>query len=44
MKLFFGLTLLCYLFIVGPHWPADCKGIMAIIYGGVWFNLEMKTA
>ncbi|MBU8933969.1 MAG: hypothetical protein KOO62_08165 [candidate division Zixibacteria bacterium] len=44
VKLFFGLTLMCYLWMVGGHWPADCKGILAMIYGGVWFNLELRTA
>jgi len=44
VKLFFGLTLLCYLFMIGNNWPADCKGILTILYGGVWFNLELRTA
>ena len=44
VKLFFGLTLICYLWMVGGHWPADCKGILTMIYGGVWFNLELRTA
>ena len=43
VKIFFGLTLLCYIYMLGQGWAADIKGIMTIIYSGVWVNLELRT-
>jgi len=43
VRIFFGLTLLCYLYMVGSSWPADVKGILTLIYGLIWFNLELRT-
>ena len=43
VKTFFGLTLACYLYMLGPHWPVDVRGILTLIWCGTWFNLELKT-
>ena len=44
VKLFFGLTLYCYLYMLGSSWPIDTKAIMTICYGYIWFNLELQAA
>jgi hypothetical protein len=44
VKMFFGLTLVCYLFMLGTSWPADVKGIITFIYCLTWFHLEFETA
>ena len=44
VKIFFGLTLLCYLFMLGMDWPADVKGIITFVYCLTWFHLEFETA
>ena len=44
LKIFFGLTLICYLYIVGSNWPVDVKGILTVIWGWFWFEIEIKTA
>ena len=41
--LFFGLTLYCYLYIVGSGWPVDVKGLIALAYSGAWIDLGLKT-
>lgn len=42
-KLFFGLTLLCYLFMLGSIWPDELKGIITIFFLIAWFELELRT-
>jgi len=44
IKLFFGLTLLCYLFMLGGSWPPDVRGIIVLIWSGLWFDVELTTA
>lgn len=44
VKTFFGLTLACYLYMLGPQWPVDVRGILILIWCGTWFDLELKTA
>ncbi len=44
VKIFFGLTLVCYLFMLGTNWPADVKAIITVIYCLTWFHLEFETA
>ena len=44
VKIFFGLTLVTYLFMLGTNWPGDVKGIITIIYCLTWFHLEFETA
>ena len=43
VKIFFGLTLLCYIYMLGQGWAVDTKGIIAVVYSGVWVNLELRT-
>ena len=43
-KIFFGLALLYYLYLVGFYWPMDVKGILTLIWCGLWFNVELQTA
>ncbi len=42
--IFFGLTLLCYVYLLGGNWPADAKAILTLIWGITWFNLELNHA
>ena len=44
IKVFFGLTLVCYLYMLGDAWPADVKGILIIIWGLTWLNVETSHA
>ncbi len=44
IKIFFGLTLLCFLYMLGPNWPTDVKGILAMIWCLIWFEVELVTA
>lgn len=44
VKAFFGLTLLCFLYMLGPDWPVDVKGILALVWSLVWFNVELESA
>jgi hypothetical protein len=41
VKLFFGVTLLCYLYMLGVNWPADIRGMLTIIWVGFLFKTEM---
>lgn len=43
VKIFFGLTLLCYVYMLGQGWATDIKGILTVVYSGVWINLELRT-
>ncbi len=43
IKAYFGLTLLCLLFMLGSNWAMDIRGIIASIYSGIWLNLELRT-
>ena len=43
VKVFFGLTLVCYLYLIGSHWPVDVRGILTSFWGLAWFNLELAT-
>ena len=43
VKAYFGLTLLCFLFMLGSHWAMDIRVIIASIYSGIWLNLELRT-
>lgn len=44
LKIFFGLTLICYLYMIGSNWPVDVKGILTIIWVWFWFEIELKMA
>jgi hypothetical protein len=41
VKLFFGLTLLCFLYMVGTDWPSDVRGMLTIVWVGFLFKTEM---
>ena len=41
VKLFFGVTLLCYLYMIGVNWPADIRGMLTIVWIGFLFKTEM---
>ena len=43
VKLFFGLTLLCYLYMIGQAWPLDVKAFIAITWCFIWFLVEVNT-
>ena len=44
LKLFFGLTLLCYLYMVGQNWAIDVKGILTLTWTLIWLDVELGTA
>lgn len=44
MKIFFGMTLLCYLYMLGPDWPTDVRGIIVIVWSLIWVKVELVTA
>jgi len=39
-RIFFGLTLMCFVYMVGRTWPPDVKTILTAFYGLVWFEIE----
>jgi len=41
VKLFFGMTLLCFLYMLGAEWPMDVKGVMTLIWLTLFFKLEL---
>lgn len=43
-KIFFGLTLLCFIFMLGTSWPFDLKACITIFFTYIWFNVEFETA
>ena len=43
IKIFFGMTLLCYLFMIGNTWPFDVRGIITILFSFAWFEVELST-
>jgi hypothetical protein len=44
VKLFFGLTLLCYLYILGANWPLDIRAVLTLVWLGFFFKTEMAIA
>ncbi len=44
LRLFFGLTLLCYLYMIGPDWPLDIKAFICVAYVIAWFEVETAAA
>ena len=44
IKLFFGLTLLCYVFMIGNNWAFDIRGFITIFFFIAWFEVEFRTA
>jgi len=44
VKLFFGLTLFCFVFMLGSNWPLDVRAILALIWVAVFFKVELAIA
>ena len=44
IRLFFGLTLLCYLYLLGSTWPLDIKAFITMAYIIAWFEVETVAA
>lgn len=44
VKLFFGLTLVCYLYLLGSGWPVDVRGILALVWLTLFFKVELDVA
>ncbi len=42
IKVFFGLTLLCFVYMIGYHWPADVRGILTFIWAALFFKVELE--
>ncbi len=43
-KLFFGVSLVAYLYLLGAGWAIDIKGILTVVWTMIWFNVELETA
>jgi hypothetical protein len=41
VKLFFGLTLWCYIYMIGNEWPMDVKAILVVVWLLMFFKLEL---
>ncbi len=44
VKMFFGLSLICFLYLLGQNWAVDIKGILTVLWCLVWFDVEFQTA
>lgn len=44
IKMFFGVTLALFLYILGATWPIDIKAILTVVWSLVWFDVELETA
>jgi len=40
VKLFFGLTLVCYLYMLGDNWPVDLRAVIAILWLVAFLKME----
>ncbi len=43
-KMFFGFSLIAYLYLLGGNWAVDVKGILTVVWTIVWFNVELEAA
>ncbi|MBK7140487.1 MAG: hypothetical protein IPH75_00230 [bacterium] len=43
-KMFFGFSLVAYLYLIGGGWAIDIKGILTVVWTMIWFNVELETA
>jgi hypothetical protein len=41
VKLFFGLTLVCYLYMLGESWPVDVRAVIAILWLVAFLKMEV---
>jgi hypothetical protein len=44
IKIFFGLSLFSYLFLLGPAWPLDVRALVTLLWCLIWFDVELRTA
>ena len=44
VKLFFGLTLFCFVFMLGSNWPLDVRAILTLIWVVVLLKVELAIA
>ena len=44
IKLFFGLTLVCFLYMLGSQWPVDIRAILAVIWVAFLVKTELAPA
>lgn len=44
VKLFFGLSLFCLVFMLGSHWPMDVRAILTVTWVAVLFKVELAIA
>jgi len=44
IRLFFGVTLVFFLYMAGNNWPLDLKGIIVMLWSLSWFEIEFITA
>ena len=42
IKIFFGLTLFCYLYMLGSGWPVEIKCALSLFWLVILFSLEIK--
>ena len=43
-KMFFGFSLVAYLYLLGGGWAVDVKGILTVVWAMIWFNVELEAA
>jgi hypothetical protein len=43
IRLFFGITLLCYLDLLGPSWPVDLKALITLVWVGFLLKIELPA-
>ena len=43
VEVFFGLTLFCYLYMLGQEWPMDLKAAVTSLYLFAFFKVELTT-
>lgn len=43
IKIFFGLSLVCFLYLLGPGWPLDVKGIITLLWVMTWYKVELAS-
>jgi hypothetical protein len=44
VRLFFGLTLIAFLYLIAPGWPMVFKAILTTLYCGAWVTIEVRIA
>lgn len=44
IRIFFGVTLVFYLYMAGSSWPLDLKGVIVLLWSLSWFEIECLTS